>query len=158
MDNGGSFWPNSRWQQGLLGLTGLLGVLVGLGLFTFNFAEGLSYLSDDPEACVNCHIMRQQYDGWNRASHHDVASCNDCHTPHRFPDKYVVKAVNGWNHSVAFTTGNFPNTIRIRAFNAEVTQDNCVECHETMVSNLHEPGSGATPACVTCHADVGHSP
>ena len=47
--------------------------------------------------------MRPQYNGWLRGSHHDVAGCVDCHLPHDFPDKYIAKARNGWNHSRAFT-------------------------------------------------------
>jgi len=39
-----------------------LGVLLGIGGTTFNYAEGLSYLSTDPAACANCHIMQPQYD------------------------------------------------------------------------------------------------
>ena len=58
-----------------------VGVLGGLGLVTFHYAEGTSYLSADPAACVNCHIMRPQYDAWQKASHHAVATCVDCHDP-----------------------------------------------------------------------------
>src|SRR5262245_623919 len=60
-----------------LGLCALVGVLVGIGGYTVHYAGALSYLSDDPKACVNCHIMREQYDGWQKASHHAVATCND---------------------------------------------------------------------------------
>ena len=38
--------------------------------------------------------MRGQFDGWNHSSHKAVAGCNDCHTPHRFPDKWIVKGIN----------------------------------------------------------------
>ena len=47
----------------------------GLGGFTFQYAEGLSYFSTDPKACANCHIMQREYDDWQRASHHAVATC-----------------------------------------------------------------------------------
>src|SRR5690242_21733876 len=86
----------------LLGIA--LGVLVGVGGFTFIYARGASYLTNDPRACVNCHIMREQFDGWVASSHRAVAVCNDCHAPHDFVGKYVTKAVNGFNHSFAFTT------------------------------------------------------
>ena len=43
-------------------LTCLLGVPAGIGVFTFVYAKGFSYLSTDPRACVNCHIMNPQYD------------------------------------------------------------------------------------------------
>ena len=72
-----------------------LGVFVGTGVVTFQHAEGLSYLSTDPRACVNCHIMRSQYDSWQKASHHNWARCVDCHLPHDFVPKYIAKARNG---------------------------------------------------------------
>lgn len=39
----------------------MLGVLVGVGGYTFYYAKGASDLSNDPAACVNCHIMREQW-------------------------------------------------------------------------------------------------
>src|SRR5687767_1775887 len=85
-----------------------VGTLAGAGGYTFVAAKGLSYMSDDPTVCVNCHIMREQYDGWRHASHHAVATCNDCHLPHdSLASKLFVKASNGWHHSVAFTTQDF---------------------------------------------------
>ena len=80
---------------GLLLLGALAGVLLGVGGYTFHYAEGLSYLSTDPAACVNCHIMQPQYDSWQKSSHHAVASCVDCHLPHDFIGKYIAKAENG---------------------------------------------------------------
>jgi cytochrome c nitrite reductase small subunit len=68
------------------------------------YARGGSYLTDDPAACANCHVMREQYDGWIAASHRAVAVCNDCHTPPGLLGKYATKARNGFWHSVAFTS------------------------------------------------------
>ena len=100
-----------------LALAGLFGGLVGLGGFTFSYAQGLSYLSNDPRACVNCHVMRDVYDGWSHGSHKAVADCNDCHTPHNLlVAKYAVKALDGFKHSAAFTLGGFPEPIRITPF------------------------------------------
>lgn len=51
-------------------------------------AVGYAYLSDDPKACVSCHIMRPQYHG----SHKAFAICNDCHLPHtNLPMKSCLK-------------------------------------------------------------------
>ena len=59
----------------------LAGLVIGLGGYTFLYAKGYSYLTNDPQACTNCHVMQAQYDAWVKSSHHSVAVCNDCHTP-----------------------------------------------------------------------------
>ncbi len=140
-----------------LALFALGGGIVGLGGFTFNYAEGFSYFSDDPQACNNCHVMRPMYDGWARGSHHAVAVCNDCHTPHTsFVAKYAIKALNGFNHSKAFTLNDFPETIRITPLNRAIAYENCLYCHSEMVSLIaHEDKKDPTD-CLTCHAGVGH--
>lgn len=134
-----------------------LGVLTGLGGYTFFYAQGHSYLLDDPKACMNCHVMRDQYDSWNRSSHHAAATCNDCHTPKNMLAKYAVKAINGWNHSAAFTTGDFDEPIRIHDFNARIAHDNCVRCHEDVVSRMRTYAHPEMVDCVQCHGNVGHS-
>jgi cytochrome c nitrite reductase small subunit len=37
-----------------------LGLAVGVGLYTFWYGKGYSYMSNDPAACANCHIMNEQ--------------------------------------------------------------------------------------------------
>jgi len=72
-----------------------MGILVGVGVFTFGYADGAAYLSSDPAVCTNCHVMRENYDGWVKSSHGKVAVCNDCHAPHDAIGKWTTKAVNG---------------------------------------------------------------
>lgn len=136
----------------------VIGVAVGLGFYTLDYAKGLSYLSNDPKACMNCHIMREQYDSWTKSSHHQVAKCNDCHIPHTFPRKYIEKALNGWNHSKAFTLQNYPDPIRITPRNLKNLQANCIHCHEDMVSELteHHSVNVLNARCTECHRSVGH--
>jgi len=141
-------------------LSGLIGVLIGLSSYTFYHARGLSYLSNDPTACVNCHIMRDQYDGWQKGSHHAVATCNDCHVPHDFIGKYLAKAENGFWHSKGFTLQDFHEPIQIKEKNKVLLQENCVACHAGLVSDI-SPHSGDAQTmldCVHCHAAVGHGP
>ncbi len=131
---------------------------LGVGGFTVQYAEGLSYLSTDPAACVNCHIMRPQYDGWQKASHHGVAVCVDCHLPASGISKWIAKASNGYYHSKGFTLQDFPEPIRITPRNSKILQDNCLRCHADLV---HDQVSGSTTdadaiRCVHCHRDVGH--
>jgi cytochrome c nitrite reductase small subunit len=134
----------------------LFGGVIGLSLFTASYAEGTSYLSDDPAACRNCHVMNDVYDAWSRGSHDAVATCNDCHIPHTFPAKYIVKALNGWNHSVAFTLGTFPEPIQITPLNKIVALNNCEHCHGVVMSLVDHAGQSEYTDCTRCHATVGH--
>ena len=133
-----------------------IGIPIGLGIFTFSYAKGSAYFSDDPEACMNCHVMRDQFEAWQHSSHSRVATCNSCHTPHTFIEKWVVKGINGFNHSLAFTTGDFHEPIRANAMNASVVQQNCIECHEGVTIMMAANHTDEELACVTCHNDVGH--
>ena len=136
----------------------LLGLPIGLAAFTFRYAEGLSYFSNDPRACTNCHIMNDEYDSWAKSGHHHVAGCNDCHLPHAWVPKLLAKARNGWNHSSAFTLENFHEPIRIGARNAHILKLNCIECHRALVADLIEHGAFADDSnnCIRCHVAVGH--
>jgi cytochrome c nitrite reductase small subunit len=154
------------WLRGLLVQIGflplaiavVLGMLGGVGLFTFGYGQGFSYLSNDPAACINCHIMQDHYDSWLASSHHDVATCNDCHlSPHPI-GKWVTKADNGFFHSLAFTTGDFPEPLRIKPRNRRVTQQACLSCHDELVNHMRPATrDGDMLWCVHCHTDVGHS-
>jgi cytochrome c nitrite reductase small subunit len=148
----------SRPRLALTLLAALAGVGLGLGLFTFQHAEGLSYLSTDPAACANCHIMQSQYESWQKSSHHNVAKCVDCHLPHDFIGKYVAKAENGWHHSKGFTLQDFHEPIMIKPKNAAILQRNCIACHGDITHDLLEGVNGAPDEvqCVHCHAGVGH--
>ncbi len=128
----------------------LAGAMFGLGAYTFVYARGFSYFSNNPDACANCHVMREHRDAWQRSSHHASAACNDCHTPHTLAPKYFVKARNGWNHSLRFTLQDFPDPIRIRPANSAILEANCVRCHAGMASGMEGLG------CVRCHDGVGH--
>jgi cytochrome c nitrite reductase small subunit len=140
----------------LLGIA--VGLAIGIGGFTFVYAKGASYLTDDPRACANCHVMSEQFDGWIRSSHRSVAVCNDCHTPTGFFAKYLNKSANGFRHSWAFTTGWFHEPIAIKAGNRNITESRCRDCHQeiTAAINAAEPHNRAAPSCIRCHGSVGH--
>jgi cytochrome c nitrite reductase small subunit len=138
-------------------LAALVGALVGIGLFTFGYGEGHAYLSDDPAACTNCHIMQSQFDSWQGASHNPHATCNDCHLPRGFVTRWTAKADNGFFHSWAFTFQDFHEPIQIKRRNLSILQANCVACHQTMVTHLlPETVSGEALTCFSCHQSVGH--
>lgn len=133
-----------------------VGTAVGVGGFTFIYGEGASYLTNDPSACVNCHVMNEQYSGWLQSSHRNVATCNDCHAPHDLLGKYWTKARNGYAHSYAFTTGDFPDQLRIKPSNLRVTEGACRYCHADLAAAVDGVDGTERRGCVTCHSDVGH--
>lgn len=105
-----------RLSSGTMGLimAAAIGIVFGLGAYTFDYAEGTSYFSTDPKACANCHIMQEQYDSWSKSSHHATAGCVDCHLPTTFVAKYIAKAENGYWHSKGFTFQDFHEPIMIK--------------------------------------------
>jgi cytochrome c nitrite reductase small subunit len=135
----------------------LVGLVIGLGMYTFVYAKGYSYLTTNPQACTNCHVMQEYYDAWQKSSHRSVATCSDCHTPHNFIGKYAVKAENGFFHSLAFTSGRFPDNIEIRPRDARVTEGTCRHCHEAITTAIVGQHSAKDMSCVRCHFNVGHS-
>lgn len=153
-------------QWAIVGI--VAGIAVGGGIYTFIYAEGGSYLTNDPAACANCHVMQQHFDAWTKSSHRSVAVCNDCHAPSDFIGKYLTKASNGFWHSWAFTTGDYPDPLRIKQHNRDVTENACRGCHEDIVAAIDggAHGSAAQPApeneqmpgasCIRCHATAGH--
>ncbi|MGD0037073.1 MAG: cytochrome c nitrite reductase small subunit [Bacteroidota bacterium] len=145
----------SRWFFILLGAA--IGLAGGIGSYTFIYAKGYSYLTDDPAACANCHSMNEQYSGWMKGSHRSVAKCNDCHTPSGFVGKYMTKASNGFWHSFYFTTGWYPNNIQINKHNVEIAEEACQKCHQDIVDAIDRPHQhpNKTP-CIYCHTSVGH--
>ncbi|MGB7158918.1 MAG: cytochrome c nitrite reductase small subunit [Tepidisphaeraceae bacterium] len=141
-----------------LSLACAFGTLVGVGSFTFDYGEGLSYFSANPIGCANCHVMNDQYDSWTKAGHHQAAVCVDCHLPHSFIPKYLAKAENGFRHSKGFTFMDFHDPIMIKPKNAAILQASCIRCHGDFVHDLVAGSTTAKGAmsCVHCHRGVGH--
>ena len=134
-----------------------IGLAIGLVAYTFVYAKGYSYLSNDPESCANCHVMNEQYNAWLKGSHRAVATCNDCHTPPGTVGKYVTKATNGFWHSFYFTTDTFHEPIQITPRNADITEEACRKCHTTIVEAIDTPhAADSGMSCVRCHRNVGH--
>ena len=158
--------PWLAWSTAGLVLSVLVGASVGVGGYTFHYAKGTSYLSNDPAACANCHVMREQYDGWHKSRHHAVATCNDCHVPQGLVGKYTTKAAQGYRHSTAFTFGNFHEPIAITAEDLAIVEDNCRRCHSAMVAEINSgrptregalsAGHGQEASCTHCHHGMGH--
>ena len=137
----------------------LAGIVLGLGGYTFVYARGYSYLQNDPSACGNCHVMREQLEGWTKSSHRSVAVCNDCHAPHDPVGKYTTKMRNGFWHSFYFTVGGFAEPIRITPRDRAIAENACRDCHGEIIQAMGVPSrhdGDADISCIRCHASAGH--
>lgn len=141
----------------LLAAFGLaLGIPAGIGAFAFIYARGHSYLSNDPAACTNCHVMNEQFQSWSRSSHHAVATCNQCHVPQSFISKYITKAEQGLRHSVAFTTQNFSEPIRMIPSSRQIVEHNCKSCHQPLLLETGSHFRKKNESCIRCHSASAH--
>jgi cytochrome c nitrite reductase small subunit len=136
----------------LIGAIALVAVL-GTVLYVSDFT---AYLGNNPQACNNCHVMDYAYENWYHSGHGKWAACNDCHTPHDFIPKYIVKAQSGFRHVSAFLLGHIPDAIRARESSREVVQENCVRCHQETVALILEGPMPLDRYCYECHRNVAH--
>ncbi|MEA1955296.1 MAG: cytochrome c nitrite reductase small subunit [Campylobacterota bacterium] len=143
--------------------------LIAVGFFGYMLyiSKALSYLSTDSKACINCHVMNTQYATWQHSSHAREATCVECHLPtDGFINKYVAKAKDGWNHTVAFTLDTYDHSMKISDDGASRVQANCISCHKSITStmtanadkyhNFDEPYVDNGRKCWSCHKQVPH--
>lgn len=153
--------PPDKW---MIAVIVLLGMFIGGGGYIFYVSRAYSYLSDQPETCVNCHIMAPQYATWQHSSHKTVTNCNDCHVPHdNVIHKYVFKAQDGMRHATIFTMRAEPQVIFIKEAGRKVVQENCKRCHEQLVDGVKSlscPKSvlqhSEERLCWECHRETPH--
>ncbi|MCF8260797.1 MAG: cytochrome c nitrite reductase small subunit [Melioribacteraceae bacterium] len=151
--------PNWRFP-----VTLLMGLMTGIIIYTLYISNAVSYLSDDPEACVNCHIMAPQFATWERGSHGRVTTCNDCHVPHdNVIRKYYFKASDGLRHATMFTLRMEPQVIQIKEAGRNVVQENCIRCHSNYLHPVSLRSTNAkgiyedkTQVCWDCHRATPH--
>lgn len=153
--------PPGKWR---IPVIIALGILAGLVFYTGYVSKAHSYLSDNPETCVNCHIMGPQYTTWFHSAHREYAHCNDCHVPHNnVINKYYFKAMDGLRHASIFTARMEPQVIFIKEAGKQVVQDNCIRCHGNLNSNekvnsftMNYHDFRSERRCWECHRETPH--
>jgi cytochrome c nitrite reductase small subunit len=154
--------PPEKWK---IPVIILLAAIFGLGAYIIYISNAVSYLSDEPETCINCHVMNPQYATWFHSSHRERATCNDCHVPHNNVfNKYLFKAKDGMRHATMFTLRLEPQVIFIKEAGIEVVQNNCIRCHNDLITDRkmlaktksfdHFRTEGRV--CWECHREVPH--
>lgn len=153
-------------SQFILPIFILGGIIAGLGGYTIYMSRVHSYLSDDPSACINCHIMTPYYQSWDHSSHAQWATCNDCHVPHdNIINTYAFKAKDGLYHAAVFTLRKEPTAIRPKDASYSVIMNNCIRCHTQLNTEFVKTGmigycdvkEGKGKACWDCHTEVPHT-
>ena len=144
-----------RLAEGVAGgIYGLVGVAAGMGLVLVRIANAASYLSDEPETCINCHVMTDAHASWQRGSHGRVAICVDCHVPHSsVVAKYAYKARDGMKHSYVFTVRGEPQVLELSSAAVPVVQTNCLHCHSDQLAMVRLAGSSER-RCWNCHTNI----
>lgn len=145
--------------------------LVACGVFTGCVALFLyllraqTYLTNEPSACVNCHVMAPYYTSWSHSSHGRDATCNDCHVPHKnFVGYWFFKATDGAHHVYKLVTHQERDAIIASDGTREVIMGNCVRCHRQLVTEAVKDGRsdymmtkvGEGKACWDCHRMTPH--
>ena len=143
-------WPR-RMQ---LSLTVAFGVAVGLALVVARISNAVSYLSDAPETCMNCHVMTDAYATWKRGSHANAAVCTDCHVPHSNPvAKWAFKGKDGMRHSAVFTLRAEPQVLELSRGAVPVVQTNCLRCHSNQFAMVRL-AEVSERECWDCHGNI----
>lgn len=153
--------PPKKWQTWVIILSG---AVIGLGIFILQESKAISYLSDDPKTCINCHVMTSEYITWQHSSHGKVTNCNDCHVPHENAfRKYAFKAKDGLYHATIFTLHAEPEVIVMHEAGQKVVQSNCIRCHNDQVTDAKSSswiqahdGNRKDRQCWSCHREVPH--
>lgn len=142
------------------------GIIAGLGAYIVYVSRMHTYATDDPSACINCHIMTPYYQSWMHSSHGGQTNCNDCHVPQDNAfNKYFFKAVDGLYHSAVFTLKSEPQVIRAREASSNVIMNNCIRCHTQLNTDFVNTGmieftqtqTGEGKACWDCHRNIPHT-
>jgi len=142
----------------------LLGIFAGLGFYTLRISNAVSYLSDQPETCMNCHVMSPEYATWAHGSHRQRAVCTDCHVPHdNVIHKYFFKAKDGLRHATIFTMRTEPQVIVMKPDGVTAVQENCIRCHANLLDGVSARDvtgknylHGEGKLCWDCHRETPH--
>lgn len=109
--------------------------------------------------CSACHLMKQNYLSWQKSTHAQ-ARCLQCHQSKGFLSSLFTTAKIGRYFFVTFLK------IQPQALSAQVSSENCLECHPAITEKLRETGgirishrefNQAGYPCTKCHGQVAHS-
>lgn len=162
----------------------VVGIVVGM-LISFTTVVAVKHTSD-VNFCGSCHSMKPMAKAYRNSVHGGygesgvMATCADCHLPHKSTMGYMVQKVKTGLWDVWVETTHDTSKIdwyeRRRERRNWVYDSGCLHCHENLLRGtrpnkkaftahkayfskklLVEAEDGKEPAkCVDCHRNVGH--
>ncbi len=107
------------------------------------FVLGITAL-DGTQECGACHIMQPYLASLEQSQHKGIASCDDCHVPHKSAAKYYtyklqagVRNVGAWKK--LRDEGKLDSTVpQATAETLGIVTENCWRCHDTIDEHLNE--------------------
>jgi len=140
--------------------------VVGLFAYMVYASNMISYLSEDPKVCINCHVMTSHYATWQHSAHRESATCVECHLPQEsLVDKMIYKSMDGAKDFAAMTFRTFGKHIKVSDSATKRIQANCIFCHRetvsqmTVNSKLYQENGESTQIdrnCWDCHRKTPH--
>lgn len=113
---------------------------------------GLYAKSETPEFCASCHVMESEYESWFHNGAHRRQKCIECHLPNDSRARHITgKSIQGMWDAYVFYSGKVPETIRLSENGGKILRQNCVRCHEELVSKINEDRN-----CWACHRGLSH--
>lgn len=127
-------------------------VLAGVAL-TVGVAMAMT-ATDQARFCGACHSMSEAALTHKRSVHAEFA-CNECHAPHNLVVKIPFKARIGTHDILTTVTSSVPDLIHPGGETKDVTQANCLRCHQATTSTVNMQSK---KFCTDCHRHVPHTP
>ena len=109
--------------------------------------------SSTSEYCNSCHVLNYQYEAWFMTGLHRSIKCVDCHITNSSPvSHFIWKGIDGLKDLLSFHLNIFSEPLEITSHGKEVIQENCLRCHDGMVSVMNVKDR----YCWDCHRRVNH--
>ena len=107
-----------------------------------------------PGFCNSCHIMEKEYEDWFKTGLHRNIKCVDCHLPNdNLINHLIWKGIDGTKDVVSFYGRLYPDLIKISEHGKKTVKENCIRCHDEMVSRMRVEGRD----CWACHRQTKHT-
>ncbi|MBN2041026.1 MAG: cytochrome c nitrite reductase small subunit [Spirochaetes bacterium] len=130
------------------------GLLIIIFFFLFFGPADFYRKTSTPEYCSSCHVMEYQFSTWRKTGMHRSIKCVDCHIPHdNFVHQFFSKGMDGLKDVIYFYGRLYEDIIMISGSGKNTVQNNCIRCHENMVSAINIEGR----VCWSCHRRTGHN-